>query len=305
MQKENLESGHNGTILKNEPVVQVELITPTMAVHFLAKNKAGNRPIRSMRVRMWSARLQKGQWKLTHQGIAFDVDGYLIDGQHRLTAIVATGIAVKMMVARGLDRTAFEVMDQGAARSASDIVGLSYRHTSALRCSIALEKGLGVHFRLHLDNADIVDRLRKGDSCLANLERLLHKKVQVGSRAFFTAPTYAALNYAYAVAPQMIDDFTEKIATGELLTRTDPAYVLREWFLKHRKSEGMDRWGVMMATLQAFHHTLFPGERQLSFLISGESGYRAVTAERRSRNLPETPSIDVVPSVSKKQMQFR
>jgi hypothetical protein len=65
----------------------------------------------------------RGEWQLTHQGIALDgpLDtGFLLDGQHRLNAIVKAGISVWIYVFEGLPRTAFPVLDTGKRRSGVD-----------------------------------------------------------------------------------------------------------------------------------------------------------------------------------------
>ena len=57
--------------------------------------------------------IKNGEFTLTHQGIAFDEDGNLIDGQHRLHAIIKAGIAVKMEVSSGWPRSNILAIDVG------------------------------------------------------------------------------------------------------------------------------------------------------------------------------------------------
>lgn len=47
--------------------------------------------------------MRNGKWGLTHQGIAFNSDGILLDGQHRLWAIIRSGVTVPMVIAFNLD----------------------------------------------------------------------------------------------------------------------------------------------------------------------------------------------------------
>ncbi len=42
--------------------------------------------------------MREGHWDTTHQGIAIASDGTLVDGQHRLLAIVESGVTVRMNV---------------------------------------------------------------------------------------------------------------------------------------------------------------------------------------------------------------
>jgi hypothetical protein len=55
-------------------------VTPVMAAQWLERN-VDNRRIRKHKVRQWSIVIRQGRWKLTHQGIALDENGHLLDGQ--------------------------------------------------------------------------------------------------------------------------------------------------------------------------------------------------------------------------------
>jgi len=95
----------------------VVLITPAIAGEML-KHNTQNRPVSDTQVDLFAKLIAEGSWRLTHQGIAFDSRGGLIDGQHRLRGIIAAGIAVPAMVVRGLDHGAIEAVDTGLVRRA-------------------------------------------------------------------------------------------------------------------------------------------------------------------------------------------
>lgn len=99
------------------------IVSPQVARDWLKRN-VNNRPLRATTVAGLKAAFQRGEYVLTHQGIGFDTDGNLIDGQHRLTAIseMPDDFRVEMMVTRGLPRKAFEVLDIGVKRSNSDVL---------------------------------------------------------------------------------------------------------------------------------------------------------------------------------------
>mgnify|MGYP000517583782 CR=1 FL=1 len=69
----------------------VELITPQMACEMLKKQR-NVRVLKRKEVERYVRALKRG-WKLNGETIKFDKDGYLIDGQHRLTACAESGIA--------------------------------------------------------------------------------------------------------------------------------------------------------------------------------------------------------------------
>jgi hypothetical protein len=103
--------------------VEICLITPEKAAELLLKNTT-NRPLRRTHVNFFENQLRRGEMQLTHQGIAISASGRLLDGQHRLTAIVNTGISATLVVASNLPDSAFTVLDTGIARQASDVLSI-------------------------------------------------------------------------------------------------------------------------------------------------------------------------------------
>ena len=120
-------------------------ITPDMAKKILAHRNKNNRPIRYTHLEKLSEAIEKDEWKVTNQGIAFDADGNLIDGQHRLAAILQTRKTVKMMVATNMGASIFDVVDTGSKRStgdALDILGSEHGRivSAALKIYICYQK---------------------------------------------------------------------------------------------------------------------------------------------------------------------
>lgn len=100
---------------------QLEKITPEHAASLLKSNK-NNRPIKAQKLLALKRDLKNGNFKLTHQGIAIDWNGNLIDGQHRLTAIAESGVAAYMYVTYDCDPEIFKVIDCGSTRNPSDVL---------------------------------------------------------------------------------------------------------------------------------------------------------------------------------------
>jgi hypothetical protein len=98
---------------------QIKTVTPDEAAEMLSKNTR-NRPLRPSHVRKLAREMTAGRFKLTHQGIAFNCDGTLLDGQHRLAAIVMAGTPQVLMVTTGVDSGAVMVIDEHAKRTPFD-----------------------------------------------------------------------------------------------------------------------------------------------------------------------------------------
>jgi hypothetical protein len=114
---------------------EVMQITPSMADVFLKQN-IGNRAVRQGWVNELAGFIESNQWKTSHQGIAFDKGGRLLDGQHRLMAVLKANRPVKMNVTFEADAESFSVMDQGQRRTAADILSVDRRHAEIVRLAV-------------------------------------------------------------------------------------------------------------------------------------------------------------------------
>lgn len=103
---------------------KVITLDPGLAKQCLGANCA-NRPLMGSRVSYYAGIIDQGDWKLSHQGLAFDKQGYLIDGQHRCAAVLASGKPVQILATCGLDRDVFDVVDTGKARTGGDVLSVA------------------------------------------------------------------------------------------------------------------------------------------------------------------------------------
>jgi hypothetical protein len=130
-----------------------ETITPEKATQYLQTNTK-NRPLSRIFVRSYADTMRKGKWLLNGVPIIFDNEGRLIDGQHRLQAVVEAGIPVKFDVARGASPDAFTTYDCGRHRNLSQLIGMqgvkNYTLTAAI---VASNRSLVTTGRLQANNA--------------------------------------------------------------------------------------------------------------------------------------------------------
>jgi hypothetical protein len=96
----------------------IETITPEKAATYLNKIHENQRRLSQPRVEILAEDMSSGNWFDSNDGICFDKNGSLINGQHRLMAIVRSGVPQQFIVIRGLDENAFFAMDRGVKRNA-------------------------------------------------------------------------------------------------------------------------------------------------------------------------------------------
>lgn len=132
-----------------QPPIQSEIVTvtPETATYLLSKNAKFNRKVNKSTVAKYAKAMLAGEWSLSPQGIIIDdTTGSVIDGQHRLFAVVETGVTIPMYVTYVTDSDTFKFLDQGRNRNFSDLSGVSNKVTStvqqALRISDVKRKGV-------------------------------------------------------------------------------------------------------------------------------------------------------------------
>lgn len=126
---------------------ELVLITPELAQMFY-ENLAVNRKLRPAAVDVFCTEIIQGTFRTTHQGIAINTQGQVIDGQHRLAAIIKTQIPVTMFVA--WDCEAVKAMDwpcdNGQPRSTAQILDYTPVEGAIVEAVLALHRGTRKRF---------------------------------------------------------------------------------------------------------------------------------------------------------------
>jgi hypothetical protein len=133
------------TTLTSKPILQVKTtymnVNPDIATQWLEGN-VRNRRIDPRHVDILAQDMEAGKWRMTHQGIAFSDQGILVDGQHRLWAILQSGCTIRMAVSFGISVESVDAIDGMKARTVVDrmrlnglfgLDGVSPNHTATLR----------------------------------------------------------------------------------------------------------------------------------------------------------------------------
>lgn len=102
----------------------IEVVTPLLAKQYLGNNHQNQRNITNSHVLHLAQQMKAGQWMMTGEALIFDGMGNLLDGQHRLTAVVMAGISVSFMVIRGISSEAFKAMGRGKIRSNGNVFAI-------------------------------------------------------------------------------------------------------------------------------------------------------------------------------------
>ena len=126
---------------KNTITAIVEEINPQTAQKYLG-NQAQNRRLSDKKVQEYAKMMTDDEWQLNGEPIIFGKSGKLIDGQHRLRAVIYANKSVKMLVVRGVDDICFDSIDSGKSRSLQDVFAANSIMNSQLVSSIVKKYSL-------------------------------------------------------------------------------------------------------------------------------------------------------------------
>ncbi|MFI7104098.1 hypothetical protein ACIBK8_32720 [Streptomyces sp. NPDC050161] len=222
---------------RGNPASRLVNVTPEIAETFLSRASV-NRRLDMGRVRSLTESILRGEWKLTHQGIAFDEAGVLLDGQHRLHAIIEANTPVTMFVFDGLSEDVFPVLDTGKRRSAADtLLSTGEKYLPLLSSTIrhvilfkTMPNGSWNGAQAYVSNDRILaayygDKDRYGEAVAIGREL---------SKYLFASQTAAAVGFfltteaAPGAHPAEIEDWTSGLKSGANLDPGDARLALRE-----------------------------------------------------------------------------
>jgi hypothetical protein len=131
-------------------------VTPELAAAILSEGSR-NRNIRRKDVIRYAADMKQGLWATTGEAIKFDQDGSLLDGQHRLSAVVDAQITVPMLFVYDIPRASQDVMDSGRKRSLADQLAMrGHTNCNTLAAGIKAARDLETYGKPRANKNDSV-----------------------------------------------------------------------------------------------------------------------------------------------------
>ena len=98
-----------------------QTVSPDLAKHMLSTSN-GNRPLKQTKVEAYTRDMRAGKWQENGEAIVVDCNGSLIDGHHRLTARLRSGVAFSALVVRGVEPDSIKTIDMGSSRTIGDVL---------------------------------------------------------------------------------------------------------------------------------------------------------------------------------------
>ncbi len=209
-------------------------ITPEIASEWLAQNH-NNRDVKRAIVEQYARDMAAGRWQVTGEAIKRDKDGNVLDGQHRLLAMVKSGTPIVTVVVDGLPAEAQVVIDSGKPRGGGDALkfkGAKSPNQLAAVAKLAVHWNRGdirvSHLSLKpLSNAEIADAV-DADPTLQTAttvgNRYAHKRSHPGIRAAGSAVAFAYWLIAAVAGHDDADEFLRDLAEMRTNGSGDPRH---------------------------------------------------------------------------------
>jgi hypothetical protein len=261
------------------------LVTPEIAKGYLAKKSNFQRAISNAIVDRYAESMKRGEWLCTPTHcVGISSDGFIVDGQHRLSAVVRSGCSVEMWVMRDAPPEIFSVIDQGRIRNVAQIAKMrGLKHTASCElaavAALAWQPGSGDSQveRHALSKADVLALTEHHSDALD----VVFPAYYSGVSQIRIAPFRGALLRIAISRPDYIpsvSDFVRIVANGfcpdELLTNmnSDMPLKLRNYLQRRNMALVGEKIQAFWTTFKAFDHA------------------RAGTTIKYVSNLPTRPS---------------
>lgn len=236
-------------------------VTPEMAEEWLDANTE-NRTLRSHQVDSLARDMTAGAWQITGDPVKFDTRGILIDGQHRLWAIVQSGKTVPLFVIRNLPTEVRTVIDTGAKRSAGDVLTFEgFKSTSKLASTVRITLARQDGYYSRVD-----DRRRSPSYTNSEIASFAETHQYLGATVTRANSSYRAVGvkstglWAYCLSQFDAIDSDESVAFERSLVEMqtdgagDPRATLLRWLQDSRRG-GLHSSVILPRTLFAVFRT--------------------------------------------------
>ncbi len=207
-------------------------LTPKMAKEWLLSNTK-NRPLRKATVTRYANEINKGNWVYNGESIKISSSNVIIDGQHRLHAVVLSGKSIDIELLTELSDDVFCTIDQGKTRTNSDNFALK-----EVENYTAVASAINAFYCLNIKTPKSVNssRLSKKETYeyyIKHKRVLNHKGFK--RRYIGAPPKYVNACYSYLLQfndEHIVDDFFEELFSGKFKGEFGQVSLLREWFIK-------------------------------------------------------------------------
>lgn len=221
---------------------EIMTITPEIAADFLSNNQ-DNRAIRPTKVKQLVSDMKSGRWQMNGESIIIAEDGSLNDGQHRLTAVLQSGVTIQSIVVFDVARETRTTVDVGANRTAGDhlgVTGVKHANVCASVANMFLaynRRKSGYGDSASITKAEIFQWVNDNKSEVETIAYEYSGKHDKSAK-YYAPPSV----FSFCALLILRDDtemgrkYMQQVITGENIRAGDPAFAVRNALLRSGKT---------------------------------------------------------------------
>jgi hypothetical protein len=220
------------------------ILSPDAAAMLLESHNFKNRGLKKHQKAFLQRQIKDGKFVYNGETIIVGDNGQILNGQHRLAACVAAGMAIEVLIVFGVPASTFVTVDQGARRTGGDVLAIE-GHKNCNNLAAALRQidnyFKGALGKSHANGPAGVEGRGDNSFTLELLARYpgVEQSVSKMKGVRITAPAVAcALHYLFMQrSPEQADEFCDVVMNG---FSPDHSYtdigrasgMLREWLMR-------------------------------------------------------------------------
>ena len=264
---------------------KLEFITPAIATKLLAMvDRNLQRKLKPHLVDKYVRQMKDGFWLPVPSNILITDTGKTIDGQHRLHAIMQSGIGQWMHVFKNCPESIRIGIDIGGTRTYGDTLPRDIAYSGAVSAALTLlyqyERGLTPGSASTITSGE-KEELRQRHPLFSDSVNYVMRKVNLGACTAEVRRRRSILILCHYLGktryPGYADDYIHKIATGDGVVIGSPVYLVRSKMASYGNRQSLNAKDINILTAQMFNT-----------FVAMEPAPKKI---RPDRDLPEFPSI--------------
>lgn len=213
-------------------------VTPQMAAELLEKN-VKNRNVSKRQVAFLKNEILTGRFVFNGESIIIAEDGTLLDGQHRLIAVVEANLPIETVLIRDVPKEAQKTIDVGNSRTAANVMSMEdVKNPTAVATGIrmiltgfeAKSRGGG-----RTSTTEILEAYKREKELISAMIDWTTHLYNVSSKVLSAGRGMAYL-YLFSLEDRLAKHFIKEIYTGHQYGKSNAAILLRNRLINDKLS---------------------------------------------------------------------
>lgn len=228
-------------LIHENTVITIREITPANAAKILDEKNVSNRVLSQTRVNQYKEAMIIGEWQFNGDPIRFSSDKVLSDGQHRLNAVVLSGVTQSFLVVENLPKKSSLTIDIGKGRTGGDVLSIEAGVGSGIAATFSGCIQKYVTYKLHghvgsggsnkLSNTQVVREFRENKIFLLERFNWLSENIKTKGSLLPKADILLMLMLTGEIDIEESNNFADAVLSGVGITTKGQISHLRDYLI--------------------------------------------------------------------------